>query len=137
MEMIKEDQKRARTKDKAADISAIFEVQVLEKVAPTRSILEEGELNEIVEGKATRVASELGPGVREDLIACLRRNAEVFARDVYDSTGIDSRIVEHHLNITKGVHPVKQRKRHFRPEKNKVIIEEVKKLLLAGHIKEV
>lgn len=48
VEIIKEDQKKARTKDKVVKTPTIFEVHVLEEVALTRSTLEEGELVEIV-----------------------------------------------------------------------------------------
>ncbi|XP_073035264.1 uncharacterized protein [Primulina eburnea] len=46
-------------------------------------------------------------------------------------------IAEHQLNILPGSHPVKQKKRHFGPEKDKVIDEQVKELLKAGHIREI
>ncbi|XP_073051219.1 uncharacterized protein [Primulina eburnea] len=52
-------------------------------------------------------------------------------------TGISPFISEHHLNILPGSHPVKQKKRYFGPEKDKVISEQVKELLKAGHIREI
>ncbi|XP_075507597.1 uncharacterized protein LOC142544433 [Primulina tabacum] len=52
-------------------------------------------------------------------------------------TGISPLISEHQLNILPGSHPVKQKKRHFGPEKDKVIDEQVKKLLKAGHIRKI
>ncbi|XP_075521548.1 uncharacterized protein LOC142554756 [Primulina tabacum] len=51
--------------------------------------------------------------------------------------GISPRVAEHKLNILPGSRPVKQKKRHFGPEKDKVIEEQVGELLRAGHIKEV
>lgn len=45
--MIKEEQKRARTKDKVVKTSTVFEVHGMEEATPTRSTLEEGELMEI------------------------------------------------------------------------------------------
>ncbi|KAL0294754.1 UNVERIFIED_CONTAM: Transposon Ty3-G Gag-Pol polyprotein [Sesamum radiatum] len=44
--------------------------------------------------------------------------------------GIDPRVITHHLNINPGVKPVKQKKRHFGPEKDKVIQMEVDKLMV-------
>lgn len=108
--MIKEDQKRACTKGKVVNVSTIFEVQVVEEAIPTRSTLEGGEFMETVEEKVIRVTSKLGPEVNNNLVACLKRNVDVFARDVHNLTEIDSRIVEHHLNLTKGTRPVKHRK---------------------------
>ncbi|XP_073152515.1 uncharacterized protein [Henckelia pumila] len=43
----------------------------------------------------------------------------------------------HRLNILAGARPIKQKKRHFGPEKDKVIKKEVEELLRAGHIREV
>ncbi|XP_075478978.1 uncharacterized protein LOC142519843 [Primulina tabacum] len=52
-------------------------------------------------------------------------------------TGISPLIAEHQLNILPGSHPVKQKKRHFGPEKDKVIDAQIKELLKAGHIREI
>ncbi|XP_073295887.1 uncharacterized protein [Primulina huaijiensis] len=52
-------------------------------------------------------------------------------------TGISPMVSEHQLNILEGSRPVKQKKRHFGPEKDKVIDEKVKELLRAGHIREI
>ncbi|KAL0295550.1 UNVERIFIED_CONTAM: Retrovirus-related Pol polyprotein from transposon [Sesamum calycinum] len=54
-----------------------------------------------------------------------------------DLEGIDPSVITHHLNLDPGVKPVKQKKRHFGPEKNKIIQREVNKLLSGGHIKEI
>ncbi|KAL0402075.1 UNVERIFIED_CONTAM: hypothetical protein Slati_4237400 [Sesamum latifolium] len=43
----------------------------------------------------------------------------------------------HSLNVDPTFPPVKQKKRHFRPEKDKIIQEEVSKLLSVGHIKKI
>lgn len=53
------------------------------------------------------MASELDSEVKNDLFACLRKNVDIFVRDVHDLMGINSEITEHCLNIIKGVHPVK------------------------------
>ncbi|KAL0290301.1 UNVERIFIED_CONTAM: Transposon Ty3-G Gag-Pol polyprotein [Sesamum radiatum] len=54
-----------------------------------------------------------------------------------DLEGIDSRVITHHHNIDPSIKPVKQKKRHFGPEKDKVIKAEVDKLMAAGHIEEI
>ncbi|KAL0340339.1 UNVERIFIED_CONTAM: Transposon Ty3-G Gag-Pol polyprotein [Sesamum radiatum] len=46
-------------------------------------------------------------------------------------------VVAHHLKLDPSVKPVKQKKRHFGPKKDKIIRGEVNKLLLAEHIKEI
>ncbi|XP_073057391.1 uncharacterized protein [Primulina eburnea] len=51
--------------------------------------------------------------------------------------GISPLTSEHHLNILPRSHSMKQKKRHFGPEKEKVIDEHVRDLLKAGHIGEI
>ncbi|XP_075504382.1 uncharacterized protein LOC142541807 [Primulina tabacum] len=51
--------------------------------------------------------------------------------------GISPKVAEHKLNIIPGSRPVKQKKRHFGPEKDKIIDEQVKEMLKPGHIREV
>ncbi|KAL0439135.1 UNVERIFIED_CONTAM: hypothetical protein Slati_2396500 [Sesamum latifolium] len=54
-----------------------------------------------------------------------------------DLEGIDPRVIIHHLNIDPNIKPVKQKKRHFGPEKDKIIQAEVDKLMAARHIEEI
>ncbi|GKD60975.1 reverse transcriptase domain-containing protein [Tanacetum coccineum] len=54
-----------------------------------------------------------------------------------DMTGVPRNIEEHRLNIREGYSPVRQKKRGQAPERNKVIQEEVEKLVDAGIMKEV
>ncbi|XP_075481342.1 uncharacterized protein LOC142522058 [Primulina tabacum] len=79
---------------------------------------EEQEVVEIGPGQQIRVARDLSISTRE-------------------LTGISPLIAEHQLNILPGSHPVKQKKRHFGPEKDKVIDAQIKELLKAGHIREI
>ena len=51
--------------------------------------------------------------------------------------GIPAEIIVHQLNINPGCKPVQQKRRNFAPERQKVINEEVKKLLAAKFIREV
>lgn len=45
--------------------------------------------------------------------------------------------MEHRLNISPNIMPVKQKKRHFGPEKDKIIKAKIDKLLNVGHIKDI
>ncbi|XP_074587632.1 uncharacterized protein LOC141843477 [Curcuma longa] len=65
------------------------------------------------------------------------RRSDVFAWTPTDLTGVSPSIAIHRLNVLPGARPIKQKRRHFGPEQNKVIREEVQKLLKAGYIKEV
>ncbi|KAL0421225.1 UNVERIFIED_CONTAM: Transposon Ty3-G Gag-Pol polyprotein [Sesamum latifolium] len=75
--------------------------------------------------------------VLEEIVKCLRKNKDVFAWTLQDLEGIDPGVITHHLNIDSNVKPVKQKKLHFGPKKDKIIQAEVNKLLAAGHIKEI
>ncbi|XP_074573491.1 uncharacterized protein LOC141829917 [Curcuma longa] len=84
-----------------------------------------------------QVASDLLPKMKEELCTCLFQNRDVFAWTREDFTSISPSVAVHRLNIAPDAYPVKQKRRHFGPEQNKVIRVEVQKLLAAGHIKEV
>ncbi|XP_075504456.1 uncharacterized protein LOC142541886 [Primulina tabacum] len=87
--------------------------------------------------KTLRIAPDLDPKVREELITCLQANLSGFAWSAQKLTGTSPDVVEHRLNILPNSSPVKQKKRHFGPEKDIVIKKEVGELLNAGHIREV
>ncbi|XP_073033812.1 uncharacterized protein [Primulina eburnea] len=60
-----------------------------------------------------------------------------YGKTIWELAGISPQVAEHKLNILSGSRPVKQKKRHFGLEKDKVIEEQVGELLRAGHIREV
>ncbi|KAL0445051.1 UNVERIFIED_CONTAM: hypothetical protein Slati_2227800 [Sesamum latifolium] len=74
---------------------------------------------------------------KEETILCLQSNVDIFALAPQDLEGIDPKVITHHLNIDPSIKPVKQKKRHFGPEKDKIIQAEVDKLMAAGHIEEI
>ncbi|KAL0402055.1 UNVERIFIED_CONTAM: Retrovirus-related Pol polyprotein from transposon opus [Sesamum latifolium] len=74
---------------------------------------------------------------REQVINCLRKNKDIFAWTPQDLEGMDPGVITHHLNLDPTIRPVKQKKRHFGPEKDKIIQGEVNKLLTAGHIRKI
>ena len=51
--------------------------------------------------------------------------------------GIDRKIIQHRLNIKSECKPIQQKRRIFAPERNKVVTEEVEKLLEADFMREV
>ncbi|XP_075504607.1 uncharacterized protein LOC142542043 [Primulina tabacum] len=81
------------------------------------------------EGKKARVNGERTMGGGEVHFVAEEEQEEL--------TGISPLIAEHQLNILPGSHPVKQKKRHFGSEKDKVIDAQIKELLKAGHIREI
>ncbi|KAL0292282.1 UNVERIFIED_CONTAM: hypothetical protein Sradi_6995700 [Sesamum radiatum] len=105
------------------------------KVQPTEELLNIEVIPRSLD-KTTRIDSHLRGETKEEIISCLRRNADIFTWAPQDLEGVNPKVITHHLNIDPRVKPVKQKKRHFRPEKDKVIQAEVDKLMAAGHIEE-
>ncbi|KAJ9556882.1 hypothetical protein OSB04_011496 [Centaurea solstitialis] len=54
-----------------------------------------------------------------------------------DMVGIDPNVISHKLNVDPTFKPIKQKRRKFAPERNKVINDEVDNLLKTGKIREV
>ncbi|RVW60647.1 Retrovirus-related Pol polyprotein from transposon 17.6 [Vitis vinifera] len=69
--------------------------------------------------------------------ADLLQNHDVFAWAHSDMKGIHPSIVSHRLNVLPTAKPVRQRVRRFHPDRQKIIKEEIEKLLEAGFIREV
>ncbi|KAL0368912.1 UNVERIFIED_CONTAM: hypothetical protein Scaly_1110100 [Sesamum calycinum] len=88
-------------------------------------------------GKVTKIRSKMTENVRNQIINCLQKNKDIFAWTPQDLEGIDPSVFTHHLNLDPSAKPVKQKKRHFGPEKDKIIRGEVNKLLPAENIKEI
>ncbi|KAL0439207.1 UNVERIFIED_CONTAM: Retrovirus-related Pol polyprotein from transposon [Sesamum latifolium] len=112
------------------------EMETPAKVQPAEELLN----IEVTRGsldKTMRISSHLGGRTKEEIISYLRHNTHIFAWAPQDLEGIDPKVITHHLNIDPGIKPVKQKKRHFGPEKDKVIQAEVDKLMAAGHIEEI
>jgi len=97
--------------------------------------LEEFEIGD--SGKKVYIGSQLPQSMKEDLVAFLRRNNDVFAWSHEDMPGIDPSVIVHKLNVDPNYRPVKQRRRAFAAERNLAVAEEVEKLLKAGFIREV
>ncbi|XP_075483724.1 uncharacterized protein LOC142523878 [Primulina tabacum] len=91
-------------------------------------VVEKGEVHFVAEEEQEVV--EVGPGQQIQVA----RDLSVSTREL---TGISPLISEHHLNVLPGSHMVKEKKRHFGPEKDKVIDEQVRDLLKVGHIREI
>ncbi|XP_074559865.1 uncharacterized protein LOC141815896 [Curcuma longa] len=124
---------RKTRRTQGAEVHAVQE-------APNPRAATEKELLQICPDRweaAVQVAAELPFELKQELAECLRRNQDVFAWDPANLTGVSPDVVMHRLNVLPGARPIKQKRRHFGPEQNKVIRDEVQKLLKAGYIKEV
>ena len=74
------------------------------------------------------------PLIRQDLVAFLRINQDVFAWSHEDMPRIDPSVIVHKLNVNPASSPIRQKKRVFAQERDKAIVEEVRKLLEASFI---
>ena len=79
--------------------------------------------------RTVAIGTDMVPKIRVNLVTLLQEKSNVFAFLADEIPGIDLTMMVHCLDIDSGVHPVKQNKRKFFAKKNKVIKEEVDKLL--------
>ena len=77
------------------------------------------------------------PMIHQDLAGFLRMNQDVFTWSHEDMPGIDPSVIVHRLNVNPASSPIRQKKRVFAQERDKAVVEEVRKLLEAGFIREV
>ncbi|XP_059627706.1 uncharacterized protein LOC132270544 [Cornus florida] len=99
--------------------------------APIRSI------DQFRPERTTRVGVRFAEGEKHELVDSLSQNADVFAWSHLDMPGINPSVSCHSLNVNPNARPVKQKQRRFAPERNRIIAEEVDRLLNAGFIREV
>jgi len=85
----------------------------------------------------TRMGTLASWPVRKVLKAFLRDNQDVFAWNHEDMPKIDPLIIVHKLNVSPSFPLIQQKKRVFTQERDRAIVEEVRKLLKADFIREV
>ena len=74
---------------------------------------------------------------KDELLAFLRKNVDVFVWSAYEAPKVDPNFICHYLNVNPSVTPKKQPPRCSSKEHYKAVKEEVAKLKHAGAIKEV
>ncbi|XP_028116466.1 uncharacterized protein LOC114314209 [Camellia sinensis] len=115
---------------------------VLEDVGgvPTEKMVEDLETVLVEEGNPDKfflLGTSLIVGEKEQLLALLCKNIEVFAWSAYDTPGLDPNYACHRLNVQLRARPVIQKSRRSSAQHTNAVIEEVDKLLAAGVIREV
>ena len=81
-----------------------------------------------------KIWTSLSPEIREAIVACLRRNRNVFAWSHSDMKGIDPKLMCHRLNIDPRVPTRRQKRRPLDAERAQVLEDEVDKLMRTGFI---
>ena len=87
--------------------------------------------------KFLQVETQLPPREKEDLLAFLRRNIDLFAWNAYEAPGVDPNFICHHLNANSVVLPRKQPPWCSSKELSNAVKEEMNKFKQVGAIKEV
>lgn len=95
------------------------------------------EINLTTGDKKVLEGEDLSPIIEANLVEFLTSRLDAFAWEHEDITGISPDIIMHKLNVDPSDTLVKQKRRNFGTERNKIINEEVNRLLKAGMIKEV
>jgi len=88
-------------------------------------------------GKTFKLGRLLSREEQDQVVEVISRHLDAFAWSASDMPGIDPDFLCHHLTMDPKVRPVRQRKRKFNEERRRVVQDETKKLLSAGHIREI
>ncbi|XP_020218762.1 uncharacterized protein LOC109801993 [Cajanus cajan] len=91
----------------------------------------------VMEGRKVKIGTSLSPEDAVKLIEVLKVNISAFAWHAKDMPGVDPDFMCHRLAIDPSAKPVIQKRRKFGEEKRKAIAEEINKLLMAGHVREI
>ncbi|XP_073121459.1 uncharacterized protein [Henckelia pumila] len=137
VEEVRIEQKVARTDN--VDRPGLAGMEKVNLIEDT-SVTAEEEIEEIMISPPSgmvKIARTLEAELKQLLLECLQKNKDVFASSVSDLVGVHREVAEHKLNVIKGRRPIILKKRHFGPEKDAVIKEQVDELLRAGHIEEI
>nr|XP_027120400.1 uncharacterized protein LOC113737356 [Coffea arabica] len=94
-------------------------------------------LDEARPDQVVQVGAGLPSPLKEEVICLIKDHRDVFAWFADEVVGVPPELMVHQLNVNPQARPVKQKRRHFGPERSKAISDEVDKLLPAKMIHEV
>ncbi|KAI5410826.1 hypothetical protein KIW84_056097 [Lathyrus oleraceus] len=86
--------------------------------------------------RTVKIGKGLPEETREELVACLKENSDLFAWNAAEMPGLDPEIACHKLALDRAAKPIAQRRRKQSPEKAKAAERAVKDLLEANFISE-
>jgi hypothetical protein len=84
--------------------------------------------------RKVKIGHNLPVKVREDLVTCLKENADLFACSPSEMSGIDPKVACHELNVNEAFPYIAQRRRRQSPEKAKAAQSIVDGLVKANFI---
>ncbi|XP_025702599.1 uncharacterized protein [Arachis hypogaea] len=89
------------------------------------------------EEKFTFINKNLPHELKEPLVEMIRANRDLFAWTPADMSGIDLKIMSHHLAVKSEARPVAQRRRKMSRERAEEVARQTASLLEAGFIREI
>lgn len=95
------------------------------------------EINLATRDRKVLVGEDLSHTIETNLVEFLTSRLDMFAWEHEDIIGISLDIITHKLNVDPNYAPIQQKRRKFVAERNKIINDEVNRLLKASMIKEV
>ncbi|XP_072054880.1 uncharacterized protein [Arachis hypogaea] len=142
---LKKDQAREITRPQIQSIHSSADTTVLADLDPREDLGERPRPMENLQritltaddNQCTYIGEALEGEDRAKLIQILCKNADLFAWTPDDMPGISPEVICHKLAIDRTVRPVAQKKRNLGEEKKQAALEETKKLLNAGFIREI
>ena len=105
-------------------------------VKPTEN-LEKISLDDNIPGRITHIGMQADPSVCKELALFLKNNQDIFAWSHDDMPRINPNSMVHKFNVWSSFFLVRQKKKVFAQDRDKVIAEEVRKLLEENFIREV
>ena len=81
-----------------------------------------------------QIGARLNDTLREQVISFLKNNHDCFAWSHEDMTSINSKVAVHRLQVDPNYQPIKQKRRTFAFEQNKIINDEIQKLIDVGSV---
>ena len=99
--------------------------------------LDEVSIHPSLEDHKVQIGALLRPDMRQSLIDFLKLNHDCFAWSHTDMAGIDPEVMVHRLQVDPEHPPVRQKHRKFAPQRNRIINEEIQKLIDIGSVREV
>ncbi|XP_027063199.2 uncharacterized protein [Coffea arabica] len=130
-----------RSEEKRPAVLSIDCIDSHKAAEPSR--LEPGEeveqvvLDEAKPDQVVQVGAGLPSPLKEEMISLIEDHRDIFAWSADEVVGVPSELMTHQLNVNPQARPVRQKRRHFGPERSKAISDEVDKLLPAKMIHEV
>ena len=94
------------------------------------------DINDLGTARKVKIGTTLSPEVHKAIIACLRRNRDVFAWSHSDMKDVDPDVMCQHLNIDPRIPARRQKRRPLNPERAQALKDEVDQLIRAGFIRE-